>query len=575
MTDIQSDPTTELVALADEAWTAAMEASPLHATLIGDRRFLATLPPNEAGASARLAGRYRDLLERVRALPEELLRDADRVTRLALIDDLEHRLGLAEADVDRWAVDPLDGPQVQFLNVPSYQPLATAADAEATLERWRAMGPWIDRHVAGMRAAAAEGLIAPRALVDSVADELADLLAAPIDASPLGEPGRTTKPDWPAADRERFAAAIAAAVRDEIRPAFERQRAFLVDELRPIARPDDRAGLSFVPGGELAYRRLVRAHTTLDLEPDAIHATGVQEVARIDGEFAELGAAVLGTAGTAATLARLRDDPALRFASRDEVRATAEDALRRATDAIGGWFGRLPVASCEVVVMGDHETKHSTIAYYRQPAADGSRPGRYYINTSEPETRPRYEAEVLAFHEAVPGHHLQIAIAQELAGLPAFRRFGGPTAYVEGWGLYTERLSDEMGLYSGPLDRFGILSYDAWRACRLVVDTGLHALGWSRGRAIAYMLEHTALAENNIVNEVDRYLAMPGQALAYTLGQLELLRLRRESEAALGGAFDIRGYHDAVLSEGAVGLATLRGVVQRWAAAGGGSIARE
>jgi uncharacterized protein (DUF885 family) len=214
--------------------------------------------------------------------------------------------------------------------------------------------------------------------------------------------------------------------------------------------------------------------------------------------------------------------------------------------------------------MGEHESKHSTIAYYREPAADGSRPGRYYINTSLPETRPRYEAEALAFHESVPGHHLQIAIGQELTHLPAFRRFSVVTAFVEGWGLYTERLSAEMGLYSDRIDELGVLSFDAWRVCRLVVDTGMHALGWTRRQAIDFMLDHTALAENNIVNEVDRYIAIPGQALAYKLGQLELLRLRDEAEAALGGRFDIRRFHDAVLGEGAVGLGTLRGVIGRW-----------
>jgi uncharacterized protein (DUF885 family) len=217
--------------------------------------------------------------------------------------------------------------------------------------------------------------------------------------------------------------------------------------------------------------------------------------------------------------------------------------------------------------MGEHEAKYSTIAYYRSPAADGSRPGSYYINTSAPETRPRYEAETLAFHEAVPGHHLQIAIAQELDGLPAFRRLGGPTAYIEGWGLYSERLSADMGLLSGDLDRFGIASFDAWRACRLVVDTGLHALGWSRDQAIRFMVEHTALAENNIANEVDRYLAMPAQALAYKLGQREILRLRDMARAALGERFDIRGFHDAVLGQGAVGLGTLGKAVDAWVAA--------
>jgi uncharacterized protein (DUF885 family) len=242
---------------------------------------------------------------------------------------------------------------------------------------------------------------------------------------------------------------------------------------------------------------------------------------------------------------------------------TAATVLDRARDAIPSWFGILPRARCEVVRMGDHEEKHSTIAYYRQPAVDGSRPGQYFINTYAPETRPRYEAEALAYHESIPGHHLQIAIGQELESLPEFRRHLGPTAFFEGWGLYTERLADEMGLYSGDLDRFGILSFDAWRACRLVVDTGMHALGWSRDQAIRYMAEHTALGSNNISNEVDRYIVWPGQALAYKTGQLELLRLRAETERRLGASFDFRAFHDAVLGAGAVPLRTLRQLVGR------------
>jgi uncharacterized protein (DUF885 family) len=277
-----------------------------------------------------------------------------------------------------------------------------------------------------------------------------------------------------------------------------------------------------------------------------------------------LGARVLGTRTRQEAIAALRADPALHFTTRDEVEAKAVAALARANEVTPAWFGRLPQASCEVVRMGAHEEEHSTIAYYRHPAEDGSRPGSYAINTSHPETRPRYEAEVLAYHESVPGHHLQVAIAQELEGLPSIRRHLGPTAFMEGWGLYIERLADEMGLYSGDLDRIGVLSFDAWRASRLVVDTGIHALGWTRDQAIAYMLDHTALGANNVVNEVDRYIVYPGQALAYKTGQLELLRLRDDAKARLGPAWDIRAFHDTVLGEGAIALPTLRSIVDAW-----------
>jgi uncharacterized protein (DUF885 family) len=318
-----------------------------------------------------------------------------------------------------------------------------------------------------------------------------------------------------------------------------------------------------IPGGAGAYAALARAHTSLDTSPEEIHAIGRAEIERIDGEFSELGAELLGTDGLAATLSALREDPELHFTTGEEIVRVAQASLARANEAIPAWFGRLPTAPCEVVVIPPHEEKHTTIAYYREPSADGARPGQFYVNTSEPATRPRYEAETLAFHEAVPGHHLQLAIMQELDELPAFRRFNGSTAYIEGWGLYTERLSQEMGLLSGELDRFGVLSFDAWRASRLVVDTGIHAMGWTRDAAISFMTAHTALGTNNVVNEVDRYIAYPGQALAYKLGQLEILRLRAEARERQGDRFDIRSFHDAILGDGALPLPVLRQVVER------------
>ena len=570
-----------LATLAAEAWESHMAAHPVWATALGDRRFDDRLRDNEPGALARDEARLGGFLERAAAIERDVLSPADRVTHAALIDFLRSEHDLAVSGMDAWSVDPLDGPQVTFLNVPSFQPIRTAAEADALLARWQAIGPWIDRLTGTTRDALARGIGAPHALVRSVVAELDDLLARPTEEWPLVDPAREDDtpdaPDTPAAPdapdapdawatgrRAAWAEQVRRAVADGIRPAFERYRAFLVEELAPVARDDDRPGLSHVPGGSDAYGRLIRAHTTLDLAPDVIHRIGLEETERIDEEFRELGGRLLGTSDRAEVLERLRSDPALHFATPAEVFDVAEASLARANAAIPDWFGRLPTTPCVVVEMAAHEAKHSTIAYYREPAADGSRPGSYYINPTEPATRPRYEAETLAFHEAVPGHHLQIALSQELAGIPAFRRFHGPTAFVEGWGLYSERLAVEMGLLSGDMDRFGVASFDAWRACRLVVDTGLHALGWSRDRAIRFMFEHTALAENNVTNEVDRYLAMPGQALAYKLGQREFLRLRDEARAALGGRFDIRAFHDAALGEGAVGLSTLGGIVEAW-----------
>jgi uncharacterized protein (DUF885 family) len=262
--------------------------------------------------------------------------------------------------------------------------------------------------------------------------------------------------------------------------------------------------------------------------------------------------------------ARLRTDPTLFFDTEASVEAQAVESLAAASAAMPAFFDPLPAAECTVRRIPDYEAPYTTIAYYRPAAPDGSRPGTYFVNTHAPTTRPRHEAQVLAFHESIPGHHLQIAIAQELPETPLFRKHLDSTVFVEGWALYTERLADEMGLYTSDLDRMGMLSFDAWRAARLVVDTGLHHKGWSREAAEQFLRENTPLALNNIHNEVDRYITWPGQALAYKTGQLEIWRLRREAEAALGTEFDIKGFHNAVLGNGPVPLSLLEEQVQDW-----------
>jgi uncharacterized protein (DUF885 family) len=558
-------PSPDLERLAADYWESALEANPVGATAIGDRRYDDRLPdPSAAGTSVRLR-QLEALAARAGRFDAAVLGPADRVTLSALREVITaERLDL-QSGLLAWNVDPLDGLPTLFLNIPAFQRLETPEDGRRMVARWREMATYLDRSIESLLEHLEHGIVACVAPVDRTISILDDLLASPDAEWPLLAPLRTQSVDgWSTADRERFTTDLTSSITDGVRPGFERLRMVLVERIRPAARPPERPGMRHVQGGLDAYRMQVRRHTSLDLDPEAVHRTGLEEIARIDGELAALAGRVTGAASLREALAGLRTDPGLHFRTGDEVFETAARSLARALEATPAWFGRLPEAPCEVVRMGAHEQEHSTIAYYRQPAADGSRPGQYYINTSHPETRPRYEAEVLAFHEAVPGHHLQIAIAQELEALPAFRRHLGPTAYIEGWGLYIERLAEEMGLYSGDLDRIGVLSYDAWRASRLVVDTGMHALGWSRDRAVAFMLEHTALAPNNIENEVDRYISLPAQALAYKTGQLELLRLRAGAEARLGAAFDIRGFHDLVLGDGALPLGTLRELVEGW-----------
>lgn len=550
--------------LADEYWQARLVNEPLFATSLGDRRFDDKLPDNTPQGRERIVTQYESFLRRAHDLQKAELTARDELTLTALMVDLEAQLDYLSCRLDEWTVDPLGGPQVEFMNVESYQPIRNVAEGYAMIRRWQAMGPYLENHMANLRSGLAAGNVAVRAGVEKVLDEIRDLEARPETEWGLLRPVTVAHDDWPESEQRTFRDGLTSAVRDIIHPGLIRYAQFLGSEILPKARSQERPGIISLPGGSESYKRLIRVHTSLDLSPAELHETGLREVSRINNEMAALGERLFGTRHRRQILQRLRTDRSLYFTTRDEVAEKAESALARARNAISNWFGRLPKAGCVVVRMGEHEEKHSTIAYYRQPAMDGSRPGRYYINTFAPETRPRYEAEALAYHESIPGHHLQLAIGQELEGIPEFRKNSGVTAFIEGWGLYAERLAGEMGLYSSDLDRMGALSYDAWRACRLVVDTGMHAMRWSRKQAIDFMLENTALAENNITNEVDRYITWPGQALAYKTGQLEILRLRSEAKENLGSKFKIQDFHDVLLSNGAIPLQALRQVVNEY-----------
>jgi uncharacterized protein (DUF885 family) len=362
-----------------------------------------------------------------------------------------------------------------------------------------------------------------------------------------------------------FAEKVSAVLDTHARPALAAYRDALRTAVLPAARDDEHPGICFLPDGEAMYRALTREHTSMSYTPDELHAMGLEIVDQVLEEMVETGSGLFGTTDVPEIFQRLAD-PSLRYRSREEMLEHARRVVAAAEAEAPNWFATVPDMACEVAPVPEAEEVGMTSAYYMPGAIDGSRPGTYYLNTSQPEERHRYGAEDIAFHEAVPGHHFQLTIAMESKDLAPARQVLYETACAEGWGLYSERLADEMGLYTDDLARMGLFAADAWRASRLVVDTGLHAMGWSRQRAIDWMSAHTPLPPLEVEAEIDRYISFPGQALAYMVGRREIVRLRAEATAALGGRFDLREFHDLVLRAGILPLPALARTVERWVA---------
>jgi uncharacterized protein (DUF885 family) len=542
-----------LAELAEDYFVATLDASPFEATVYGVRGWDAEVPDLSEAAEAEADRRLAGLERRLAAIDTARLAGQDRITAAMLARGLADRRAELAARWPELTVSATSrGIQTAVLGLVPKVTLAAPEQAADYLERCAKLAGCLDQAGDRLRAGLASGRTPPALGVRATVRQLDAYLAGPVTGDPLLAP-----PPPAGADASRFRERLAEVVAGSVRPAMARYRDLLATEVLARARPDDRCGLAHLPDGEAVYRAAVATHTTTDRDPAELHRLGLELVAELEEEYRELGARVLGTGDMGQVLHRLRDDPALRFGSGGEILQSGRDALARAVAALPRIVGRIPEAPCVVDEMSPYEARDAVLGYYQPPAADGSRPGVHWLNTSAPGTRTRYEYEALAFHESVPGHHLQFALAQELEELPRFRRFGYVTAFCEGWALYTERLADELGLYSGDLERFGMLSFDSWRACRLVVDTGLHAFGWGRDQAIGYMLANSALTRTNTENEVDRYVAEPGQALAYMVGRLELVRLRRRAADRQGDRFDLRAFHDLVLGTGGVPLAVL------------------
>ncbi len=565
----ETQPASEAVngQIADVAaryWDWYLEWHPLEATYLGVHDFDDRVPDITARGRQERRESATSFFDELATIDPSVLGHADRLTYLALEQELGKELARQVCEPEVWVVDHREGIQLAFLNIVAAQPVTDPAAGDRMIVRWNAIADYIDEYISNLRSGMERARVAPRASVERTIIQLDALLERPADQWPFYAPAGVSLDSWPEDVRRRFRSEIRDAATLRIRPAYERLRDFLRDEVYPAARDSGQPGLASLPGGPECYLLLVQDHTTLDLTPSVIHEMGRDELDRIREEMRALGEITLGTGDIGEMRARLQADPDMYFRWRAEIVSTAEAATRRAMAVTVDWFGITPRAQLTVRPIPAYEAPQSIVAYYRQPAPDGSRPGIYFVNTYRPDIRPRYQAEVLTFHESFPGHHLQTAVAQELEGIPEFRKHVGATAFVEGWALYAERLADEMGAYSGDLDRLGMLSYDAWRASRLVVDTGIHAFGWSRDQAIAFLTENTLLARENIENEVDRYITTPGQALAYKLGQLEFLRLREEARVRLGERFEIAEFHDRVLENGALSLPALREAVEAW-----------
>ncbi|KAA1421673.1 DUF885 domain-containing protein [Nocardioides humilatus] len=544
----------DIAQLADDYQQFRYRLMPTWAHMSGEYAVAGSYTDVSAAGEAAAVEEARAFVARAEALSEDELDEQGRLSRAMLLWDASSEVAVGELRSAEYGADPIFGAQASLGMYLPKLGIPTPEVAEAMVDKLRGIGTYFidlaDRHRDGI----ATGRTPAAFAVADTIQQLDEWLTSPVAEDRLLNIAAT--PD--SVDRPALIARLQQVVEDVVRPAVATYRAVLHDDVMPMARDDDKVGLMHLPGGEEAYATLTRYYTTTDLTPEEIHQIGLEQVAELARQYAELGPAVVGTSDVPTILAALRDDPALHHTSGDDIVDASIAAMAKARGAMGDWFGRLPQSDCEV-----EPTTSGAIAYYFRPAMDGSRGGIFFMNVSDPEGWGRYEIESTSYHEGIPGHHLQIAIAQELEGLPDFRKTAFVTAYSEGWGLYTERLADEMGLYGSPLDRMGMLAADSMRACRLVVDTGMHAMGWSRQQAIDYLLANSEKSVGHATAEIDRYAVTPGQALSYMIGRLEILRIREAAQQRQGDRFDIKAFHDAVLDSGALPLSVLADHVAR------------
>ena len=551
----------DLHALFEAEWERSLRENPVLATYIGDHRFDDRWPDySPAALQASYEGDKAVIAALDRIDPQQLT-PGDQLNR-----DLFRRQ--YQANIDTYDYGSQYTPLSQRSGLASMHRMAdvvvfkTVKDYEQWLSRIGTLDELVDQNIALMREGAKRGQVPPKIIMQRVPPQLDKQIVTDPTKSPFYEAFMKMPDSIPAAEQARLQAAARDAITKTVVPSYTKLKQYVVDDYLPQAR--ETVGLWDTPNGADRYAELARFYTTTKLTPDEIHEIGLKEVARIRGEMMKVIAKTGFKGSFDEFLAYLRTDPKFRYTDPKELLQAYEAMAKRVDPKLPEYFGKLPRMPYGVRQIAEQVAPDTTTAYYQGPAMDGKRAGYYYVNLYKPEERPKYEIPVLTIHEAVPGHHLQIALAQELGELPKFRRDFEATAFVEGWALYSESLGEEMGFYEDPYDKFGQLTYEMWRAVRLVVDTGLHHKHWTRQQAIDYFKANAAKTQLDIINEIDRYIGNPGQALAYKIGELKIKQLRGEATARLGEQFDIRAFHDVVLGSGAIPLDVLEANVHRW-----------
>jgi uncharacterized protein (DUF885 family) len=568
--DVAAAPTdaAKLDKLVDEYFERLLELNPVLATSIGDSRYNDRFS-NDIGTQwlADVLALEQDYLHRADELDANKLDAAARLTLDIFKYNRQLNIDGARFRDELLPISQFDSTPVEFGRLGSgrsVQPFSSVKDYDDFLKRIDGFAVWVDQAITNLKTGVDSGIVQPRPVVEKALPQLASFIVDDPVKSLFHKPIETFPDSVPTSDRSRLTNAYMKAIHDVLVPAYSRLHTYMAKEYLPKARST--VGMSALPQGDKWYAIKVRQSTTTDLTPEQIHEIGLKEMARIHGEMERVKTQVGFKGDLKEFVKQLRSDPQFVNKSPEEL-INGYNALKdKVTAALPKLFELQPKMPFEVRAVEGFRQESAATGSYQAGLPDGSRPGVFYANTYDLPARPRFMMEAIFLHEALPGHHMQIAIQYELDNLPRFRRFGGDTAYVEGWGLYSESLGKELGMYQDPYQYFGALTAEAWRAARLVVDTGMHAKGWTREQAIDYMHDNTAIGDTDIVAEVERYIAIPGQALAYKIGQLKIRELRTRAEQKLGAKFNIREFHSQILKDGSMPLAVLDTKIDQWIA---------